>query len=296
MLIQRRQTVVAAILFLVLSCGPCVSPAATPSSSLRGRLLAGYLLVVPVSLNGRGPWDFVVDTGTNQTIVDPAIAAELHLSTNGRVMLGSLAGQQGVLLASVNSISVGSSVVEKLEVLVGGVDTMRTLDSRIRGVLALDFLYHFAFSLDFEDARLRLFPPNALKAKDDSAAVSVNIQLIDGRLLVPSHWPDSTERLLALDSGIASVVLFEDRETPSFARDTGQVQRKLLTNAASTDAIEVLIPEFAIGQHRFCELHGLLLTRTSEMKDLHEDGLLPASLFRSVFVNLHARIATFKKR
>src|SRR5207302_2570572 len=53
---------------------------ATPDRSgnaLAVRTLRGYLMIVEVCINERGPFDFLVDTGSNTTLLDPELAAEL---------------------------------------------------------------------------------------------------------------------------------------------------------------------------------------------------------------------------
>lgn len=269
----------------------------TPAiTTVSGRMVAGYLLVAPISVNGRGPWDFVVDTGTNQTVLDPALAKELGLATAGRVTLNTLAGQQRALLAWTDLISAGEASVQKLEVLVGGIDAVRGLDGRVRGVLGLDFLYHFAFSLDYEHTRLRLFPLDLLADPEESGLASVDVQLVDGRLLVPCEWQGAAKRLLALDSGIADVLLFAERGAGASPTKSGAVRQMLVSNSAATEVVRIALTDFLVGKQRVHGVRGLLLARTGEMTALHEDGLLPASLFRSVFVNLHAQIAVFKEK
>jgi predicted aspartyl protease len=302
----QRQTAAYACLFLGLICGPSVSRAEPSSSTfaasspvsgtVAGRLIAGYLLVVPISVNGRGPWEFVVDTGTNQTVLDPALARELRLTTTGRVTLNTLAGPQQTAVAAVDAISAGGLAVEKIEILVGELDAVRALDGRVRGVLGLDFLYHFAFSLNYERARLRLFPANLLADPEDSDLTSVDVRLVDGRLLVPASWQGGGERLLALDSGIADVLLFDERKESMRPTSADESRQMLVTNSTATHAASISLSDFMIGPLRLQGLHGLRLIRTDEMKDLREDGLLPARLFRVVFVNAHARIAAFKEK
>jgi hypothetical protein len=47
--------------------------------------------VIPVTVNGRGPFDFMVDTGSQVTVVDPSLAQELGLKPQGTVVLVSTA-------------------------------------------------------------------------------------------------------------------------------------------------------------------------------------------------------------
>ena len=298
----RSQSVVCACLLLGLFCGASVSPSAealpifSGPTTVSGRMVAGYLLVVPMAINGRGTWDFVVDTGTNQTVIDPELGEELHLAKTGRVTLNTLAGAQKVWLASADSIAAGAASVAKLEILVGRIDAVRKLDGRVRGVLGLDFLYHFAFSLDYGGARLRLFPANVPTDPEDSGLASIEVQLVDGRVLVPCGWGDARMRLLALDSGIAEVLLFAERGVNAAAAKSGAARQMLVSNAAAAEAVRIPLGDFFVGEQLVHGVSGLLLARTGDMTMLPEDGLLPASLFRSVFVNPHARIAVFKEK
>src|SRR5580700_7313819 len=51
--------------------------------SLPMRLIQHSQIVVQVTINHTGPYDFMVDTGAQVTTVDPALAAELHLKIEG---------------------------------------------------------------------------------------------------------------------------------------------------------------------------------------------------------------------
>lgn len=258
------------------------------------RLMAGYLLTVPVSINGRGPWEFVVDTGTNETVIDPNLATELGVNGTKRVVLDTLAGRQTVSLARAESISVEDRSLNRQQVLVGEIDAVRRLDGRIRGILGLDFLYHFAFSLDYEHAQLRLNSLQTLADPEDSSGERVHVRLLGGRLLVPCAWRGSGERFLALDSGIAYVLLFESDQGGSAKGNEGRTT--LTTNASSTEAARTKLRDLFVGGKRLRAADALVLPRAGELKGLDEDGLLPASLFRSVFVNPRAQTATFREK
>src|SRR5215468_6882660 len=48
-------------------------------SSLHPRIVAGALLVIPVNINQSATYDFMIDTGSQLNVIDPALAAQLHL-------------------------------------------------------------------------------------------------------------------------------------------------------------------------------------------------------------------------
>jgi hypothetical protein len=49
-------------------------------ASVTPRVVARALIVIPVKINQSGPFDFMVDTGSQLTIVDPALASQLGLN------------------------------------------------------------------------------------------------------------------------------------------------------------------------------------------------------------------------
>jgi hypothetical protein len=53
------------------------------AASIRFRLIQRSRIIVPVTINHTGSYEFLVDTGTESTIVDPALATELPLEPHG---------------------------------------------------------------------------------------------------------------------------------------------------------------------------------------------------------------------
>src|ERR1700751_5396702 len=56
-------------------------------------LLNGYLMVVAVSVNHSGPYQFLLDTGTQTTTIDPSMAVELRLPTRGAEAIAGIGFQ-----------------------------------------------------------------------------------------------------------------------------------------------------------------------------------------------------------
>src|ERR1700693_535746 len=52
-------------------------------ASLPFHLVQRSRIIVPVGINHTGPYEFLLDTGAGSTIVDPLLATELHLETQG---------------------------------------------------------------------------------------------------------------------------------------------------------------------------------------------------------------------
>src|SRR6266436_2681378 len=54
-------------------------------------LTNSHQMIVAVLVNHSGPYNFLLDTGTQITMVDPALAAELHLNTQGAAVVAGVA-------------------------------------------------------------------------------------------------------------------------------------------------------------------------------------------------------------
>ena len=190
--------------------------AATPDSTsnvVSVRLLRGYLMIAEVHINDRGPFDFLVDTGSNTTLLDPSLAAELSLQAKDKLQLSSLASAAGVPRYFLENLTVGTASLANLEALALPLTQLRALDDNIRGVLGMNFLLHFSFRLDFDTPALELYSsPAKIRIP---AGLSVPVQINQARLLVPvgaAAALTGTWRL-ALDSGISQFLVFADRMT-----------------------------------------------------------------------------------
>lgn len=102
----------------VAACQPSgPSRVEAPADSVAGSLeftLAGpneTAILVPVRLNGSGPYAFVLDTGATLTCLDEALADSLDLAAPaGAVGFGAGVGAMGsVRLVSIDSLQVGSA-------------------------------------------------------------------------------------------------------------------------------------------------------------------------------------------
>jgi len=92
----RDARALAAALGLLLLINVACPMVVRAEGALEMRLLGGRLPVVPVYLEGQGPFDFLLDTGTNSTIVTPELAARLGLRPADRVRLITVAGERDV--------------------------------------------------------------------------------------------------------------------------------------------------------------------------------------------------------
>jgi predicted aspartyl protease len=138
-----------------------------PADSAAGEVpfrLAGIndaALLVPVHVNGKGPFDFVLDTGATLTCIDAALLAQLGLEPDaGRLGRGLDATRRGsVQLISIDSLRVGSAQATRLGGCVLDLAHIQEAGLEVHGLLGLNFLKEFQVRLDFERETLRLSRP-----------------------------------------------------------------------------------------------------------------------------------------
>ena len=144
-----------------------VGSTSVPADSAAGEVAfrmtgpGGAALVVPVHVNGRGPFDLILDTGATLTCVDSSLARELELPER-RAVLGMAVGVGGsgrVRLHQVDSLRIGAAVARSLTVCALDLTELRRLGGGVRGLLGLNVLRNFRVTLDFGREVVRLAPP-----------------------------------------------------------------------------------------------------------------------------------------
>lgn len=273
--------------FLFLYCLVSAALQATDSTTLPARTLQGYLMIVSVNVNDHGPFDFLVDTGTNTTLIDPALAKELALRAKDKLELSSLAKATAVPRYFLQKFKVGAATISNLEALAVPLTQLTALDHKIRGVLGMNFLLHFSFRLDFDHSQMELypFPEDAVVPE----GLRVPVVLNDSRLLisvVSTAAPGGSWKL-ALDSGICQPLIFEERIEKSTVTHNRLTKlnrvMQVSTNLAEHTGTTVLLNDISIANARLPRTEVVILKNDLQKPSDPQDGLLPAVAFHSVF-------------
>lgn len=159
---------------------------------------AAKRLTVKTHVNGQGPFDFLVDTGANSSVITTELANQLNLPRGAPSRLHSIAGSQSVETAKVASLAVGSRSRQDMTVSVLPHEQLR-----MDGVLGLEWLDRASLLLDFK--RRRMTVGDALPLPD-SMTVTVKSKLLrSGLTLIDAFMP--LQRLIAfVDSGSTTTV------------------------------------------------------------------------------------------
>jgi len=295
----RKRSVAFIFLCLAVVARSLAASTPNPDPNVPVETLRGYLMVVSVTVNDRGPYSFLVDTGTNTTLIDPALAQELKLTPVDRMTLGSMGQSVTAARYYLQGFRVGAASVSHLEALAVPLPQLQALDRRIRGVLGMNFLLQFSFLFDYEQQKLEIYPFPELAHAPEGTRVRAEIN--DWRLLIPVTSKASSRGTwkLTLDSGISELLVFENR----VAWTGGGFDRclqdgcltEISTNLSSQNAPMLRVHELTIAETGMHDVPVVVLQANQPPAD-PSDGLLPTSVFGSVFFDRTNANVTFSQK
>jgi predicted aspartyl protease len=250
-------------------------------TELHFRLVHNNLIVISLKSGQEGPYDFILDTGADTTVVDPAIAPKLGFVPVDRIRQSTLVGVQSVDRGSIASLSAGSEHVDHLLVLVQDLSGLRKIDSHIMGIAGQNFLTHFNYLLDYRKHLIRLEASSEIRDAIDGDHVPVDAR--ENRMLVTSEAQSCNHAglRLMLDSGAETVVLLHQ------ASQALQLPREqdamVLTSAGQTSLQVGRIHTLTVGSELFRDV--VATVPAVDPAERIGDGLLPTSLFETLYVN-----------
>jgi len=125
--------------------------------------LGGAAIVVPVEINGEGPFDFVLDTGATFTCLDQKFAEDMKLpEQGGQIGIGVGIESKGqVKLVRINTLRVGTASASQLSACVIDLGQAKSLGLDVKGSLGLNFLKSYRVTIDFTRKVIQLQEPEA---------------------------------------------------------------------------------------------------------------------------------------
>src|SRR2546429_1205296 len=118
-------------------------------------------IIVPVKINGHGPYDFVLDTGATFTCIDQRLVNELKLpESRGQFGVGVLTPTEGaVKLVNIDTLEVGNVKATQMKACAIEFSRLQTDGLDAHGLVGLNFLKSFRMTIDFKKQVLHLDRP-----------------------------------------------------------------------------------------------------------------------------------------
>lgn len=270
------------------------------------RLVAGALIIIPVKINRAGPFDFMVDTGSQLNVIDPSLAVQLGIKSQGKVDLIAVATTLQASFVAPDSLEVGSLRVEKPLAAVQDLGQIQAADPHIRGVLGENFLAHFNLLIDYPHELLCLDDANLMQKRLRGEHIPLVVSKdaendlpFSERLVISVNLSGTGTRSIHLqvDSGSDGPILYWGNralEEPLLmhARARGP-------EASDAQRAFALLPpqDMRIGSRTIRKIPFVTpVNATQNSTDHEEDGILATVLFRRVFINHMDRYVMFDPR
>jgi len=139
-------------------------------------------VTIPISIGGKGPWHFVIDTGAQRTVISRDLADRLALARGGTVTVLGMAGPAQAETVALPQLGYGQSKVDDIEAPV--------LEGRhlgAAGLLGLDGLQSKRLLLDFRTGRMQIGRSRKMTSAGDLIVVEARrrhgqLILLDSRI------------------------------------------------------------------------------------------------------------------
>jgi predicted aspartyl protease len=266
----------------IATFGKTGGPAVDEKAVLKFRLVQDFGVIVPVFINGQGPYDFLLDTGTTSTVIRPELANALRLRAVDRLMLTTVTGSQAVPRSYLESVTLGSRSAANVEVLWQDLSAVRSLDNRISGLLGQNFLSQFNYLLSYREKRIVFEQKDELK--NQMRGVAIPVEHNEGMIVVTAQSPRHSDKNvhLVLDSGSAGLMFFAgvcDRAGFEFRKS--ERSQLLSTDAGDRGVTSGMLGRIMIGNKTLFDLPVVVLGNERRS----QDGILPTNLFDRVYFN-----------
>jgi hypothetical protein len=268
-------------------------------SSVPYRVVNRHQMVIAVSVNHSGPYPFLLDTGTQVTMIDPALAGELHLVMRGEAAVASAGLNATASFSQLEATELGPHEVSGMKVLVYELSNLQASGLNVRGVLGEDFLQRFDLLIDNAHSLLCLDDSGAMRAEVKGERVplvepsAVGDGTLAKSLIVSVRLSDSMRPVrLKLDSGADVPFLYNTSEYMALGAFQGASLHGGGANGAQRVFTALPLQTMKIGRAEVSRVQFVTLAgakkdaRTSEF-----DGLLTMGLFRRVFIDHADRLA-----
>jgi predicted aspartyl protease len=289
---RNSKIVISAAVFYCTIAGYCQGIHA--QTQIKLRLVHDIVAIVSLTADGQGPFDFLLDTGTNTTIVDPSLARRLSLAALDRIQLTTLGGTQTVIRSSMNTLAAGPAQVENVEVLVQDLSALRTVDPRIQGIAGQNFLSHFNYLLDYRNRSVQI--EAASEIRDALAGEPVRVEESEDKMLIASEAQarGSAKLRLLLDSGANMVTLVHKPAQP--LDPTTNANWLELTASGQTGWKVGRVRALQVGSEKFHDVDVALPDAQSTDAERIEDGVLPTAMFKAIYINNREGFVVFNPR
>jgi Aspartyl protease len=256
------------------------------------RAVNGYQMIVGVEVNHSGPYSFLLDTGTQFTMIDPSLAEELGAKGEDAIPVNGTGFRSAASSTLLGPVELGSHAVAHVAAVVFSLKNLKATGLAIRGVLGEDFLMHFDMLIDNEHRMLCLDEGDAMReeVKGPRMATMTSTETEEvppNSLLLTVQLSDVPRPIrLKLDSGATASVLYSSARYPAQRLVRGRLWHGNGTDGAQRSFAALPVQQVKIESLELRSVPFFALAESGkDSGNADFDGLLTTGLFKRVFVD-----------
>lgn len=203
-------------------------------------------------INDTGPYRFLVDSGADRSVVSVELAELLALPEAGTAMLQSMAGRSRVSMVRLESLRIGSSISENLNVpalprAFVGADGLLGIDALAAQRILLDYQRR---SVTVQPSKTPISSSNMGGSSGDGEEIVVTARRRNGQLIITQVRADGLPLYAVIDSGseitLGNMALSERLFSRKQITDPQTITMVSVTGETLTANLGIL-PELRIG-------------------------------------------------
>ena len=240
-------------------------------------LLEDGAIVVPVTVEGQGPFRFLLDTGASRSVVTESLARRVGAASGAAIMMLTPGGQRVLQPAArLGTLRIGP--VRVVDLLVTRVeDDLLKAAKDVEGIVGQDILAQAAYTIDYRRRSVVWHLDGTIPA-----GTRLRLDMAGGRALVSLPQRSDHEAALRMipDTGADGLVLFAraGRRLPSVT----PLDIALLRTVSGHQLVRrALLDRFYAGEIEFGNVTASIVERR-DTNTADGDGLLPLHMFSAV--------------
>lgn len=254
--------------------------AASQPAALPFGLTSHGAVIVPVTINGSRTVSFLLDTGSNGSVISDRLAAELGMRTVARSTIVSASGQKEVIVTEIGQLTLGTVATTRVLATIAPAGDLDLGDAAaigcsVQGVIGQDVLASLRYTIDYRERRIFWHESSGDVSR---RARRFDLEQRDDRFLVRLPQ-DRSELRLVPDTGADALVLFQQAER--FAERVRPDVVVGVTGLAGTRAAwPAVVRRLRVGDATLTDVPAVIMRREEGATAV--DGLLPLHLFARV--------------
>jgi hypothetical protein len=252
------------------------SPIAADPATLAFESRRAGEVLVPVVVNGRGPFPFLLDTGSTHSAIADDLADELGARAVAKSLMSTPSGEELTPVVHIDRLLLGPSVDREI---FASLLPRRALDPTglVAGIVGQDVLANRHYTIDF--VRRCIAWHRDVAGPASTRAVTLSLAFEQGRFLV--DLPQGRSRLrLVPDSGAQAMVFFDRGGALPPLVPTGE-HLEMATLTSVRTVAQMQLAALAVGAVTLHRVPAVVIVR-DDPGHSDADGLLPLHLFTRV--------------